>query len=89
MMGGQSGGRLITGTSVQTGLSATSIIVNTDAVFSEFFVDGENVLTARGLNGKTVKAGMFIGAGLEAGAGGLRQMYITRIKLVSGSVMIY
>lgn len=89
MMGGQTGGRLISGTASQTELSVTSIIINADAVFNEFFVNGENVLTARGLTSQTVRAGMFIAAGLEAEAGGLRQKYITRIRLASGSVMIY
>jgi len=89
ILGGGSGGILITGTTAVTG-SFDSIVVNEDAVFDDIIIEGVDVVAARGLTGKTVTAGMYIGAGRLSG-----QQYaelrakITSIKLVSGSVIAY
>ena len=89
LLGGDSGGILITGTDAVTG-SFDLIVVNEDAVFTDIIIEGEDVVTARGFAAKTVKAGMYIGAGRLSG-----QQYasfgakITNIKLASGSVMAY
>ena len=89
ILGGGSGGILITGTDAVTG-SFDSIVVNEDAVFEVITIEGANVVSARGLTAKTVTAGMYIGAGRLSG-----QLYaeerarITSIKLVSGSVIAY
>ncbi len=88
ILGGGTGGILITGTDAVTG-SFDSIVVNEDAVFDEIIIEGVDVVEDRGL-GKTVVTGMYLGAGRLAG-----QQYaelrakITSIKLVSGSVIAY
>lgn len=89
ILGGQTGGILITGTSAVTG-NFDSIVVNDDAVFDEVLVEGVDIVADRGLTGATVVTGMYLGAGRLAG-----QQYaelrakITSIKLVSGSVIAY
>jgi hypothetical protein len=89
ILGGGTGGILITGTDAVTG-SFDSIVVNEDAVFDEVIIEDVDVVADRGLTGATVTAGMYLGAGRLSG-----QQYaelrakITSIKLVSGSVMAY
>jgi hypothetical protein len=89
ILGGGSGGILITGTDAVTG-NFDSIVVNEDAVFDEIIIEAVDVVAARGLTGATVTAGMYIGSGRLSG-----QQYaderarITSIKLVSGSVIAY
>jgi len=89
ILGGGSGGILITGTDAVTG-NFDSIVVNEDAVFDEIIIEDADVVADRGLTGATVTAGMYIGSGRLSG-----QMYaderarITSIKLVSGSVIAY
>jgi hypothetical protein len=89
ILGGGSGGILITGTGAVTG-NFDSIVVNEDAVFDEIIIEDADVVADRGLTGATVTAGMYIGSGRLSG-----QQYaderarITSIKLVSGSVIAY
>jgi len=89
ILGGGSGGILITGTDAVTG-NFDSIVVNEDAVFDEIIIEDADVVADRGLTGATVTAGMYIGSGRLSG-----QQYaderarITSIKLVSGSVIAY
>ena len=86
ILGSSDGGRLITGTTAVTG-RFTAIVVNEDAVFDELEVNGVAVMTARGLTGQTVTAGMYLGSGFHYQ--GAQRGEFTTIKLVSGSVMVY
>ncbi len=86
IIGSSNGGRLITGTDAVTG-EWTALVVNEDCVIAALLVDGVDVTTARGFAGKTITAGMFIGAGLNQSNSGYPK--ITSVDLTSGSVMAY
>lgn len=88
IVGGQTGGQLITGTSTVNG-TWYAIVVNADAVIEQLWVNGVNVTSARGLTGATLSAGMYLFAGLSSGSGVNVPNVITSIKLTSGSVMAY
>jgi hypothetical protein len=77
---GQGGFYLITGTATWTGY-AESIVVNEDAVIAELEISSVDVLSTKGLSAKTVKAGMYLPT--DPGK------QITKIKLTSGSVIVY
>jgi len=61
-------------------LDCYSIFVHADAVFNEILVGGINVVTAKGLSGKTIVAGTLLPFG---------DAHATSIDLVSGSVVAY
>lgn len=88
IVGGQTGGQLITGTSTVNG-SWYALVVNSDAVIEQLWVNGVNVTSARGLTGATLSAGMYLFAGLATGSGVSTPNTITRVKLTSGSVIMY
>jgi hypothetical protein len=88
IVGGQTGGQVVSGTSAVNG-SWYALVVNSDAVIEELWVNGTNVTAARGLAGVTLMAGMYLFAGLATGSGVSTPNTITRIKLTSGSVIMY
>ncbi len=89
IVGGQTGGILISGTDAVTG-EFDAIVINEDAVFDELEVDEIDVLEARGLDdGQTLTAGMFLGAGAKQGVSVPTLARFTSIKLTSGSVIAY
>ena len=61
-------------------LDCYAIYVHADAVFNEILVGGVNVVTAKGLSGKTISAGTFLPFG---------KTHATSIDLTSGSVVAY
>ena len=71
---------LITDASTHAGLDCYMIYVDADAVFNEILVGGVNVVTAKGLSGKTVHAGTLLPFG---------NTHATSIDLVSGQVVAY
>jgi len=83
---GNLGGYLLTGTDAHEA-DYKAMIINTDAVISEFFVDGVDVCTARGFATKTLSAGMYLHAGFNYTSG--VPATITKVKLTSGSVILY
>ena len=87
MIGSSSGGILLTGTAAHT-VNADALVMNEDTVFAALETDGESVLAARGLTGKTVTLGMFLGAGLNYKADGQKKKF-TKVTLTSGSVIAY
>lgn len=70
----------ITDTSAHAGLDCYMIYVDADAVFNEILVGGVNVVTAKGLAGKTVHAGTLLPFG---------KAHATSIDLASGQVVAY
>ena len=70
----------ITDTSAHAGLDCYMIYVDADTVFSEILVGGVNVVTAKGLAGKTVHAGTLLPFG---------KVHATSIDLTSGQVAAY
>lgn len=85
ILGDSNGGQLITGTDAVTG-NFNAIVINEDTVFDELEIEGDDVMTARGLTGKTVTAGMYLGSGFHYTPA---RSSFTKIKLTSGSVMAY
>ena len=85
--GNANGGVLITGTTAVTG-TWDAVVVNEDCIIEAIKVNDVDVTTARGFAAKSITAGMFIGAGFNYSAGGVKAQ-ITSIKLTSGSVMAY
>lgn len=67
------------GTGAVTGVKHEALVVQEDTVFSTFFVDGVNVLTARGMSGVTFPQGAYLPGGLD----------ITGWNITSGSVIGY
>jgi len=61
-------------------LDCYMIAVTSDTVFNEILVGGSNVVTAKGLSGKTVTAGTLLPFG---------KVHATSIDLTSGSVVAY
>lgn len=61
-------------------LDCYMVLVTSDTVFNEILVGGSNVVTAKGLSGKTVPVGTM----LPFGKG-----HATSIDLTSGSVVAY
>ena len=88
IVGNQTGGQLITGTTAVVG-TWFAIVINEDCVIEELFVNGVDVTAARGLAAKTVTAGMFLSAGQNTTSGLQTPNTITRIKLTSGSLIAY
>ena len=80
IIAGSGGFKYVGGTSATPGYF-TAIVVNADAVFSAFVVDGVSVMTERGLSGSTIKAGVYLPAGTDN--------IITSFTLTSGSVIAY
>lgn len=70
----------ITDNSIHAGLDCYMIYVDADAVFNEILVNGSNVVTSKGLSGKTVHAGTLLPFG---------KTHATSIDLVSGQVVAY
>ena len=85
--GNANGGVLITGTTAVTG-TWDAVVVNEDCVIEAIKVNDVDVTSARGFAANTITAGMFIGAGFNYSAGGVKAQ-ITSIKLTSGSVIAY
>ena len=67
------------GTGAVTDVKHEAIVVQEDTTFSTFFVDGVNVLTARGMSGVTFKQGAYLPGGLD----------ITGWNITLGSVIAY
>jgi hypothetical protein len=89
ILGGGTGGVLISGTAAVNG-SFDYIVVNQAAVFEVITVEGANVVAARGLTGASVTAGMYLSAGrLSTQQYAAQNAKITSIKLVSGTVIAY
>jgi hypothetical protein len=89
IVGGQTGGILISGTDAVTG-EFDAIVINEDAVFDELEADEIDVLEAHGLDGgQTLTAGMFLGPGAKQGVSVPALARFTTIKLTSGSVIAY
>ena len=72
---------VISTTSAFTGKTYTSIVVNSDAVFSALQIDGVSVMTSKGLTGVTIKAGAY----LSAGSGSV----FNAVTLTSGTIICY
>ena len=70
----------ITDASTHAGLDCYMIYVDADAVFNEILVGGANVVTTKGLSGKTVHAGTLLPFG---------KAHATSIDLTSGQVVAY
>jgi hypothetical protein len=79
---GQGGFYVVSTTAAQTGKRIAAIVVNEDAVFTAFAINGTNAMTTKGLSGVTIKAGSY----LPADAGNAE---ITAFTLASGSVIAY
>ena len=67
------------GAGVVTGVKHEALVVQEDTVFSAFFVNGVDVLSARGMGGVTFKQGAFLPGGQD----------ITGWTITSGSVIAY
>lgn len=67
------------GTGGVTGVKYSALVVQEDTVFSAFFVNGVDVLTARGMSGVTFAQGAYLPGGLD----------ITGFTITSGSVIAY
>lgn len=67
------------GAAVVTGVKHEALVVQEDTVFSAFFVNGVDVLIARGMNGVTFKQGAYLPGGQD----------ITGWTITSGSVIAY
>lgn len=78
---GAGGCEFIAAASAKTDKLYISIVINTDAVISVLEVNNVNVLTAKGFNGVTISAGVFIPS--ETGT------CITAITLTSGTAIGY
>jgi len=72
---------VISTTSAFTGKTYTSIVVNSDAVFSALQIDSVNVMTSKNLTGVTIKAGAY----LSAGNGSV----FNAVTLTSGTIICY
>lgn len=70
----------IADTSTHVGLDCYMIYCDQDTVFSDIVVGGVNVVTAKGLSGKTVHQGTLLPFGKE---------HVTAIDLTSGQVVAY
>ena len=71
---------VIADTNAHASIDCTSIVVMEDAVFSEILVGGANAVSARGLTGITVTAGMLLPFG---------KAHATSVTLTSGKVIAY
>lgn len=67
------------GAGVVTGVKHEALVVQEDTVFSTFFVNGVDVLTARGMSGVTFAQGAYLPGGQD----------ITGWTITSGSVIAY
>jgi hypothetical protein len=67
------------GAGVVTGVKHEALVVQEDTIFSSFFVNGVDVLTARGMSGVTFAQGAYLPGGLD----------ITGFTITSGSVIGY
>lgn len=81
-MSGQGGFYVVSTTAAQTGKRIAAIVVNADAVFTAFSINGTDKMTEKGLSGVTIKAGSF----LPSDPGNAE---ITAFTLASGSVIAY
>ena len=72
---------VISTTSAFTGKTYTSIVVNSDAVFSVLQIDGTSVMTSKNITGVTIKAGAY----LSAGSGSV----FNAVTLTSGTIICY
>ena len=78
---GQGGFKIVSTTAAQTALQVESIVINADAVFTAFAINGVDMMTTKGLTGVTLKSGMY----LPTDPG----FKITAFTLASGSVIKY
>ena len=69
---------LITDTNTHAGLDCYMIYCDQDTVFNEILVGGVNIVTSKGLSGKTVHQGTLLPFGKE---------HATSIDLTSGAVV--
>ena len=67
------------GAGVVSNVKHEALVVQEDTVFSTFFVNGVDVLSARGMSGVTFKQGAFLPGGQD----------ITGWTITSGSVIAY
>jgi len=67
------------GAGVVSGVKHEALVVQEDTVFSAFFVNGVDVLSARGMSGVTFAQGAYLPGGLD----------ITGWTITSGSVIAY
>jgi hypothetical protein len=67
------------GAGVVTGVKYEALVVQEDTEFSAFFINGVDVLTARGMSGVTFVQGAYLPGGLD----------ITGWTITSGSVIAY
>lgn len=67
------------GAGVVTGVKHEALVVQEETVFSAFFVNGVDVLSARGMSGITFVQGAFLPGGQD----------ITGWTITSGSVLAY
>ena len=72
---------VISTTAAFTGKTYTSIVVNSDAVFSVLSIDGASVMTSKALTGVTIKAGAYLPA--QSGS------VFTAVTLTSGTIICY
>jgi hypothetical protein len=80
-MSGSGGFKYIPVTTAQTGLLYKGIVINTDAVIAAISIDGVNSLTALGLSGVTISAGIYLPAPLGS--------VFTAVTLTSGTAIGY
>lgn len=78
---GTGGFKFLESTTSHSGLSGYALVVNTDAVFTTFEVNGASALAKSGLSGATIKAGNY----LPVGNGEV----ITAITMSTGDCIIY
>ena len=78
---GTGGCKFLAVTTAHTSLTGYALVVNTDAVFTTFEVDGVDRLAKFGLTGATIKAGAYLPVP-EGNA-------ITAITMSSGDCIIY
>ena len=81
IIAGLGGFEVVANTNAVTGKEYNSIVINEDAVFTSFSINGTNVLSSKGMSSVTIKQGMFLSAG------GTNK--ITGFQLTSGSVIAY
>ena len=81
VIAGSGGFKVVSDTTTETGVEYNSIVVMEDCEFSDFSINGEDVLSSNGLSGVTIKAGSFLPAGTNG--------KITAFRLLSGSVIAY
>lgn len=81
VIAGAGGFKVISDDTAESGVEYNSIVVMEDCEFTDFEINGEDVLAANGLSGVTIKAGSFLPAGVNT--------KITYFRVNTGSVIAY